>query len=183
MMATTRLMTAEDLWQLDDDEYRYDLLRGELIRMSSATYRHGKLGMRIARKIADFADEHDLGEIPSSETGFILARDPDVVLAPDVAFVRKEQLPPDEEQDRFLELAPDLVVEVVSPSDRWTEINDKVMEYLRHGVALVWIVDPRLQQVTVYAPDRGPRVVTIEDQLDGGEVLPEFRLSVAEIFE
>jgi Uma2 family endonuclease len=92
-------------------------------------------------------------------------------------------LPPLEQRSRFLELAPDLVVEVASPSDRWTEIKDKVMEYLRHGVALVWIADPRLQQVTVYTSDRGPRVFTIEDQLDGGSVLPEFRMAVAEIFE
>jgi Uma2 family endonuclease len=182
-MATTELMTAEDLLQLRDDEHRYDLIRGELMRMSPANARHGEIAAAFVGELRSYVKANRLGRTYSSETGFILARNPDIVLAPDAAFVRSNRLPPLEQRSRFLELAPDLVVEVASPSDRWTEINDKVMEYLRHGVALVWIADPRLQQVTVYTSDRGPRVVTIEDQLDGGSVLPEFRMAVAEIFE
>lgn len=182
-MATTKLMTAEDLWQLEDDEHRYDLIRGELIRMSPANAEHGGIAAAIVGELRSHVRANRLGRTYAAETGFILARNPDVVLAPDAAFVRSDRLPPREKWNRFLELAPDLVVEVVSPSDRWTEINDKVTEYLRRGVALVWIADPRLQQVTVYTSDQGPRVFTIKDRLDGGEVLPDFRLPVAEIFE
>lgn len=182
-MATTKLMTAEDLLQLEDDEHRYDLIRGELIRMSPANGEHGGIAAEILGELRAHVRTHRLGKTFAAETGFVLARNPDVVLAPDAAFVRSDRLPPRDEWSRFLEVAPDLVVEVASPSDRWTQINDKVMEYLRHGVALVWIVDPRLQQVTVYTADQGPRVVTIEDQLDGGRVLPDFRMAVAEIFE
>lgn len=182
-MATAKLMTAEDLLQLEDDEHRYDLIRGELIRMSPANAEHGGIALAIGGELRSHVRANHLGMAFAAETGFILARNPDVVLAPDVAFVRSDRLPPRDQWSRFLELAPDLVVEVVSPSDRWTEINDKVMEYLRHGVALVWVVDPKRQQIVVYTADRGPRVVTIEDQLDGGDVLPEFRMAVAEIFE
>lgn len=182
-MATTKLMTAEDLWQLDDDEHRYDLIRGELIRMPPANYRHGILGMRIARKIADYADEHELGEVPSSETGFILARDPDVVLAPDAAFVRLDRVPPRDQQNRFAQLAPDLVVEVVSPSDLSRDVHAKVMEYLAAGVKLVWVVEPQREDVTVYTSDRTARVLNTADELDGGDVLPGLKLPVADIFK
>lgn len=182
-MATTRIMTAEDLWQLEDDEYRYDLIRGELIRMSPANYRHGILGMRIARKIADFADEHDLGEVPSSETGFVLARDPDVVLAPDAAYIRLDRVPPRDQQNRFAQLAPDLVVEVVSPSDLSRDVHTKVMEYLAAGVMIVWVVEPKTEDVTVYTPDRTARVYVTGDELDGGEILPGFKLPIADIFK
>lgn len=182
-MATTKLMTAEDLYQLDDDEYRYDLIRGELIRMSPANAEHGGIAAEIGGELRAHVKTNRLGKTYAAETGFILARSPDIVLAPDAAFVRADRLPPREQWSRFLELAPDLVVEVVSPSDRWTEVNEKVTEYLRYGVLLVWIVDPRLQQVTAYTLAQGPRVFTIEDQLEGGEVLPTFRMPVAEIFE
>lgn len=181
-MATTRLMTVEDLANLDDTPGRYDLIRGELIRMSPAGFRHGVLGMRIARKIADFVDEHALGEVPLSETGFILARNPDVMLAPDVAFVRSDRLPPIDEQTGFLELAPDLVVEVVSPSDLSRNVHAKVMEYLRCGVQLVWVVEPESCDVTVYLPDRTSRILTGDDVLEGGTVLPGFQLPLSDVF-
>lgn len=181
-MATTKLMSADDLWQLDDEPGRFDLIRGELIRMPPPGYRHGIVGMRIARSIGNFVHERDLGEVPAAETGFLLARDPDVVLAPDVAFVRFDRLPPDDEQDGYLALAPDLVVEIVSPSDRSRQVSDKVMEYLDAGVPLVWVVEPRRKIVTVYTADRRAQILTAGDELEGGDVLPGFGLPVAEIF-
>ncbi len=181
-MATTRLMTIEDLDDLGDEPGRYDLIRGELIRMSPAGYDHGIIVMRIARKIADFADLHALGDVSAAETGFILARDPDVLLAPDVALVQPDRLPPEAERSGYLELAPDLVVEVVSPSDRLRDVSDKVMEYLECGVSLVWVVEPGRKLVTTYNPDRTSKILTVDDELDGGDVLPGFRLPVADIF-
>lgn len=183
IMATTKLMTAEDLWQLDDEPGRFDLIRGELIRMSPAGFRHGKLSALMTRRIADFVYTHRLGDVVGAETGFVLARDPDVVLAPDAAFVRSERLPSEDEQEGFLELAPDLVVEVVSPSDRSRDVHAKVRAYLDAGVMLVWVVDPGSQDVTVYTPDRTARVFVTGDELDGGDVLPGFRLPVADIFK
>lgn len=181
-MAITKLMTVEDLADLGDEPGRYDLIRGELIRMSPAGAKHGILAMRIGHKVADFVEDHLPGEVFAAETGFILARDPDVLLAPDVAFVRADRMPPEEEQDGFLSLAPDFVVEVVSPSDRQNDVSDKVMEYLDAGVSLIWVVEPRRQIVTVYFPDRTSRILSGDDVLDGSDVLPEFRLTVNEIF-
>src|SRR5438874_5926949 len=91
------------------------------------------------------------GWVFGAETGFRLARDPDVVLGPDVAFVRADRLPPPDQRERFLELAPDLAVEIVSPTDRPGDVRAKVPAYLRHGVQLLWIIiEPRRQQVIVH---------------------------------
>ena len=181
-MATTRLMTAEDLWDLKDDGYRYDLIRGELIRMSPAGAPHGELSLRIGASILAHVNEHQLGKAYGAETGFILARNPDVLLAPDVAFIQNSRLPPKSKRVGFMEVAPDLVVEIVSPSDLFREVHAKVMEYLARGVRLVWVVQPERQEVTVYDPDLSPVVMSMDEELDGGDVLPGFRLPLEDIF-
>ena len=181
-MATTRLMTVEDLANLDDVPGRYDLIRGELIRMSPSGFRHGVCSMRIARQVANFAEVHALGEVPLSNTGFVLSRNPDVLLAPDVAFVSADRLPPADKQSGFLELALDLVVEVVSPSDLFVDASEKLLEYLDAGVQVVWIVDPRRKTVSVYSPDRTAIILTGDDVLDGGTVLPGSQLPLPDVF-
>lgn len=181
-MATTGLMTAEDLARITDDDCRYDLIRGELIRMAPAGGRHGNLAANIVGPLWAHVAQEQIGNVYIAETGFLLARDPDVVLAPDAAFVRSDRLPPEEEQDGFLPLAPDLAVEVVSPSDSSDYVTDKVMEYLDAGTSLVWVVQPRRRIVTVYTPDHIGRVLGEADELDGGDVLPGFRLPVTAIF-
>jgi Uma2 family endonuclease len=104
------------------------------------------------------------------------------MVRPDVAFVQSDRLPPAEERDRICRFAPDLAVEVVSPTDRYVEVMEKVELYLAAGTRLVWLVEPGRRTVTVYAPGHEPHTLTDEDELDGGDVLPEFRLSVANIF-
>lgn len=179
--AATTVTTIADVESLAGDGCRYDLLRGELIQMSPAGRRHGRTAGQISKHLGSWIDDHDLGEWYTAETGFVLARDPDVLLAPDFSFVRSERLPLNEEG--YLELAPDLVVEVVSPSDRWSQINDKVLSWLEAGVRLVLIVDPVGKTVTVWTPDRVSRVLAATETLDGGDVLPGFVLPISRIFE
>lgn len=181
-MATTKLTTIEDLEQISDDECRYDLIQGKLIRMAPAGWSPGRIAAKIAKIVGNFVAEHDLGEVGAAETGFILSRDPDVLLAPDVSFIRSDRLPDDEGSLGFLALAPDFVVEVISPSDSASYVTDKFLEYLNAGVQLVWTVHPSQKMVTVFTPDRASRIFTEEEELDGGEVLPGFTLNVAEIF-
>jgi Uma2 family endonuclease len=182
MPVGTALMTAEDLAALPDDHHRYDLIRGELVRMAPSGGDHGRIAIGIGARVWLFVTQHKLGAVYAAETGFTLARNPDSVLGPDVAFIREDRLPPWAEQQGFPEVAPDLVVEIVSPSDRANEVTDKVMEYLDAGVKLVWVVHPRQRIVTVYTPDRIAHILREEDELDGGDVLPGFRLLVEEIF-
>lgn len=180
-MATTTLMTAEELAAMPDDGCRYELMRGELIRMSPTGFEHLEIAGLLNYLLRGFAMERDLGVV-GGEGGFMLERDPDIVLAPDIVFVRNDRLPPKGQRQGFLELAPDLAVEILSPSDRAGAVNDKVLAYLEAGVQLVWIVDPRRHAVTIYAPDRTARVLLEGDELDGGDVLPGFRVAVADLF-
>jgi Uma2 family endonuclease len=140
--------------------------------------------LRIGRKIDEFVEQNGLGATFGAETGFILARDPDVLLGPDAAFVLAERLPPLSDQSGYLALAPDLAVEIVSPSDRWTMVTRKVDRYLLAGVRLVWVVDQASRSVTVCSADGPWRTLHIEtgDALDGGAVLPGFRLPLADLF-
>lgn len=181
-MATTEQVTAEDLARMSDDECRYDLIRGEIIRVAPAGFEHGDIALAIGAELRTFAKQQQLGRVVGAETGFILARDPDVVLAPDAAFVRSDRLPPEGEREGFLPLAPDLAVEVVSPSDNESHVNDKVMEYLDAGVQLIWIVYPRRHTVTVYTTDRRGRILTDDETLDGGDVLPGLQIPLTDIF-
>lgn len=180
-MATTRLMTAEDLWDMGE-ESRHELIRGELHEMAPTGEEHSEISALITGFLMFHAREHGLGAVYTADPGFILARGPDVVLAPDVAFVRAGRLPAERDRRRFFEIPPDLAVEVVSPSDSSNDVADKVMTYLNAGVQLVWEVQPRLKTVTVHYPDRISKRLTTDDELDGGDVLPGFKIAVAEIF-
>ena len=177
-------VTADDLATLSDDGYRYDLLEGNLIRVSPAGFRHGRLAAEVVYRLRAFlANDPDFGVVVGPETGFRLARDPDTVLGPDAAVVRRDRLPPAEQQTGYLELAPDLAVEIVSPSDRWTTVSDKVEAYLAAGVRPVWVFEPSRRAVRVYTPERERRLRADRgDALDGGDVLPGLRLPLAELF-
>lgn len=122
--------------------------------------------------------------VVGAETGFRLARDPDTVLGPDAAVVRPNRLPPPAEQGGYLELASDLAIEIVSPSDRWTTVSDKVDSYLAAGVLLVWVVEPAARAVRVHTPAGAERRLRAEDRdvLAAEPVLPGFHLPLAELF-
>lgn len=181
-MATTRLMTAEDLFEIDDDKSQRELIRGELVTMSPASIDHSVLAGWIHTLLNIHVVSRELGFVSTTDGGYTLHRDPDTVLAPDVAFVRAGRLPEVEGNPPFPEVAPDLVVEVISPSDRSTYVNDKVALYLGAGVQLVWVVDPRRKTVAVYSRNRPFIVLSTDDTLGGDDVLPEFSISVDNLF-
>src|SRR5438445_7618360 len=132
-------VTAEELFALEDDGYRYDLLAGNLIRVSPAGFRHGRLAAEIVYRLRGFVGDHPgLGVVVGAETGFRLSRNPDTVLGPDAAVVRPERLPSPEVPSGDLELAPDLVVEIVAPGDRWPTVSDKDDRQLVAVVRLLW---------------------------------------------
>ena len=181
-MVTTKRVTAEDLWNIGEDGFRYALLEGELYRMAQAGFEHGELTVDFCLPLASFVREHGLGRVVVGDSGFVLRRDPDSVLAPDIAFVRAERLPPRDERKGFLELPPDLVVEVISPSQSGPFVAQKVTAYLDAGVAMVVFVRPARRTVSVHRPGREAIMLGIGDVLDGEEVLPGFRLRLAELF-
>jgi Uma2 family endonuclease len=183
-MVATKLYTAEDVVRLiansDDD---FELIEGELIRMPPASFEHGGLEASFVFEIGDYARAHRLGKVLGSSTGYFFGRDPDTLLEPDVTFVRADRLPPREAWRSFSDVVPDLVVEIISPSETRAHIQRKIDIYLANGVSLIWFVDPRRQSVTVYAPNRAAAVLGINDELDGEDVLPGFRLAIASLFQ
>ncbi len=177
---TTRRMTAVELEAVPEAE-RGELIRGEMQPVSPTSLAHFLLTGRLIRSLGHYAAEHGLGEV-GTEGGFKLEVDDDTVLAPDVAFLRFDQVPPKGKREGFHRIVPALVAEVLSPSNSATEMNEKVRIYLAAGVRLVWIVDPVAEVVTVYEPDGAARLLRPGEVLDGGEVLPGFSLALDALF-
>lgn len=180
--ATTKLMTAEELFRMPDDGFRYELVRGELKRMSPTGDEHGRVTMELAGPLHQHVKRNNLGKVYAAETGFKLESDPDTVRAPDIAFVRLERIKEEPRVKSYRFGAPDLAVEVTSPSDRVSEVEEKVKEWLEAGAAMVWLVSPKLKTVTVYRSLTDIATLTEKDTLDGGDVVPGFQIPVAEIF-
>jgi len=174
--------TADELFDLPADNNRYELVQGELIPMSPTTILHGKLLVRMGHFLFEFVDRHDLGDVYGGDSGFILGKNPDVVRAPDVAFVRRERIE-DVPETGFWELAPDLVVEIISPSESAGMVKDKVTDYLTAGTRMIWLIFPRTQSAQVYHSLDQSRILTPADSLEGEDVLPGFSLPLKELFK
>jgi Uma2 family endonuclease len=175
-------MTADELLHMPDDGMRHELVRGELRTMPPSGGEHGAITFGLGGTMWQYLKAHPHGVALGAETGFILARDPDTVRAPDLAFIRQERIPPAGIPQTYVPLAPDFVAEVVSPSDRPGEVNEKVAEWLAAGVRLVWVVRPKDRTVTVHRAAGGVTTLTAGDILDGQDVLPGFRCRVADLF-
>jgi len=178
------LMTAEEFWNFSaPTDAVVELVDGEVVEMAPPGPIHSRTDGRLQRRLGSFVEQHGLGEVfPNS--GFILRRNPDVVRAPDHAFVRAERIAEDPPPSvGWWELVPDLVVEVVSPNDGAQQIADKVQDYLTAGVRLVWVVYPLKKCVHVYSPDAPVRFLVGDAELDGEDVVPGFRLPLAQLWE
>jgi Uma2 family endonuclease len=182
MSTTTQLTTAEELLSMPDDGFRYELVEGELRRMSPAGHSHGRIGMVLALALGNYVRDKKLGSIYLAETGFKLKTNPDTVRAPDVSFIRQERVEQVGDTEGFWPGAPDLAIEVNSPGDRVGEVEEKVQEWLDADTKLVWVVSPKLRVVTVYRSLTDISTLTEKDTLDGGDVVPGFQFPVAELF-
>ena len=181
-MTTTQTITADELLQRPDDGFRYELVKGELVKTAPAGREHGKLAMRIGWRLAQHVEANNLGEVLAAETGFKLASDPDTVRAPDAAFVRRERVAEAGDARGFWSGAPDLAVEVVSPGDTYSEVEDKVLDWLDAGTLMVVVVNPRQRTVTLYRSRADIVILTQSDILDGKDVVPGWSLPVADLF-
>lgn len=181
-MSTTVRYTADDLLKMPErDGVRYELVNGELNVMSPTGGPHGLIVAELTTALHQHVRTHRLGRVFGESTGFWLRRDPDTVRAPDVAFVAAGRLPATVPPG-FVELAPDLAVEVMSPGDTVAKIGRKVEEYVGAGVRVVWVVDPSNRTVAIHTLGRGVAVLRESDTLEGDEIVPGFRLSIAELF-
>jgi Uma2 family endonuclease len=174
------LMSAEDLLHAHVPDKRTELVRGMLVVREPAGGRHGRVANELSRVIGNHVHAHALGAVYAAETGFTLARRPDTVRAPDVAFVRRDRVP-DPEPVGFPELAPDLAVEGLSPGDRPGDTLSKVADWLSAGTRLVWVIDPERRLARIYRQAGSETIVTADGALDGEDVLPGFSCPLGSI--
>lgn len=177
-----RPLSAEEYAALDEpDDVRSELVRGRLVREPRPGGVHGVVQAELTRRLGNHVRESGSGRVVT-ESGTIIARGPDTVRGPDVAFYSSERqagpIP-----SSFFETPPDLAVEILSPSDRAGPIQAKVRDYLATGVRMVWVVDPEGWSATVYRSLTEIRLLAGEDALDGEDVLPGFRVALAELCE
>jgi Uma2 family endonuclease len=177
-----RAMTAEELARLPDDGMRRELVRGEPRAMSPSGWEHGSITGRLAASLIPFVEEHDLGEVAVGDVGCILASDPDLVRAPDVAFIRRDRAPEGGLARGFFRGAPDLVVEVISPNDRYGDVAEKVADWHAHGTRPVGVVDPRWRTVGLHRPGEPARTLGDGDTIEGGDAVPGWSLAAGTLF-
>ncbi len=174
--------TAGELAALPDEGLRHELVAGRLLAEPPASFRHGEVAARIFRSLDRHVRRRALGRVVSAETGFLLARDPDTVRAPDVAFVSRASLARAGTFSGYFPGPPDLAVEVLSPADRPADAHAKAADYLAAGCAAVWIVDPRAREVRVHRTLLRPATFAAAETLDAGDPLPGLRIAVARLF-
>ena len=183
MRTLKKLLTAEELLCLPKNRRRLELVEGTLHKMPLAGGRHGRVAMKIGSLLDVHAESTGLGQVFAAETGFILRRGPDTVRAPDASFVARSRLLEEGPPDGYLELAPDLAVEVVSPNDRPREVQEKVEDWLNAGVRQLWLAQPSGRTVTVYRAPEDWLELREDDALEGGDALPGFTCRVGELFK
>ena len=181
MSVATKLWTIEDLEAMEDNGVQYELLRGELIEVSGPKLQHLYLVGQFFYFLSDFVRRHGLGVV-GNNGAFVIRRAPDSLLIPDVAFVGTDRLPPDDADWDIYLGPPDCAVEVVSPSDSAADVHDKILEFLDSGVRAVVAVWPRSRSVSVHRPGGDVREFKMGDVLELDDVLPGFRLPIADLF-
>ncbi len=175
-------MTAGELLALPDDGLRHELIHGELKQMAPAGGQHGHIASEIGAELRNHVKANGLGRVFAAETGFKIATDPDTVRAPDAAFVSRARVEAAGPVEGYWPGAPDLAAEVVSPHDRYTEVEEKVAAWLDAGTRMVLVLDPRRRTLAVHRSRRDIAVLTEADTLDGGDVVPGWSVSVRELF-
>jgi Uma2 family endonuclease len=179
-MAPSTPMSAEELMQVSIPGKRVELVRGVLLVREPSGMRQGRIVTTLSRQLADHVGTNDLGQVYTGDTGFTLTRQPDTVRAPDIAFISRARIP-DPEPFGLPDMAPDLAIEVLSPSNRPGEVLTKIADWLSAGTRLVWVIDPERRVARVYRLDGSAAVLSADEALHGEDVVPGFACSLSAI--
>lgn len=184
-MATviTPQLSAEEFGRRIDPGYPEELVRGRIVRMPPPKPRHGEVCGNAYFLLRSHIQQRDLGRVLCNDPGVVTQRDPDTVRGADVAYYSFDRVPSGRLPDGYLDISPELVVEVLSPDDRWPNVLQKVAEYLNVGVLFVLVLDPERKTIHVFAHDEPVRILTAADELTLPGVLDDFRVAVNRCFE
>ena len=176
-MATqvSTLLTAEEFYSLGDSGPA-ELIHGKVVRLAAPKPKHGRITMRLGSWVHRFVEEQKLGQVYAAETGYLLERDPDLIRCPDISFVRTE-LSKEHDEDDYYTHSPDLVVEVLSPSERPERVKEKIQVWLTFGAKSVWVLDPEEKTITVHHAGTTPRVGKGQEVFQDAVVLPGFEIN------
>jgi Uma2 family endonuclease len=183
-MATVEtLLTAEEYRLLPDNGRPTELVRGRIFPLNMPAPRHGQICVNISYLLRRYFEDHDLGHVVSNDSGVVTEHDPDSVRGADVAFYSYAQFPKGPLPQDYLDVAPKLVFEVRSPTDRWSKILGKVVEYLDAGVSVVCVLDPQTETLTTYRADEPQRTLAAEEEFALPDILGDFRVKVSRFLE
>lgn len=181
--AKNKLLTAEDLLRLHSQGVKGELIDGVLHETVSAGKRHSFIAGNIMAPLHTHVRRDRLGRVGGTDGGVFIRRNPDTVREPDIFFVSAERLPLDDQSDGYLEVVPEIVVEIVSPSDSAQDVAEKITMWLNLGVSIALEVRPAERAVLVHRPDVPAATLSGDDVLDCGDVLPGFTLPLGEVFD
>ncbi len=176
-------MTAEDLLRMPEDGFCYELIRGELRKMSPPGYKHGRITSNVHVSLGQYVKTNNLGVVCPSETGFKIASNPDTDRAPDVAFISRERVQQVGDIDGYWPGAPDLVVEVISPNDVYSMVEENVFDWLMAGTKMVIAANPPKHTVTLFRSRTDIIMLTENDRLEATDIIPGWSMKIQEIFE
>ncbi len=178
-----QVLTAEQYFRLPAGGGVTELVRGRVVEMNPPGFKHGKRCARIAYLLSQFLVKHDLGHLISNDAGVVTERDPDTVRGADIAFYSYRRVPKKAEPEGYPDAVPELVFEVLSPSNRWPEIHEKIGEYLQAGVIVVCVLVPLERKIYRYVSDHGPVELNEDDVFDLPKVLPGLQIPVRSFLE
>ena len=176
-----RLVTGEELSR-HPEWGPCELIRGKVIKVCRPKNEHGLIMTRLSARLSIFVERHNSGMVFTGDSGVYLERDPDTLRGPDIHFLAADRWPGPSALDKFLEIPPDLCVEIVSPSDVRRELDEKIGQYLAAGVKLVWVVDPQSRNARIHRTDGTKTVIPPTGVLSGENVLPGFELPLSDLF-
>lgn len=179
---TQKLMTIEEYSNLPASKVPTELIRGRIVEMNVPKPTHGTIVSRACRILDEFVEEYELGIVVGGDSGVITERDPDTLRGADVAFISHKRLPRDADLDEYLDVAPEVILDVRSPSERWENVLEKVAEHLNAGVLVVCVLDPHAKSIRLYRPDEPEQILNADDELTLPEIHARFRQPVSRFF-
>ncbi len=181
VLTNEALVTGEELYKMEEIG-RAELIEGRIATSMPTGHKHGYFEALLTAILVNFVLKHQLGRVLTGEVGIYIKRNPDTIRATDAAFISNKRYA-QVQSHSYLDICPELIIEIMSPDDSWTRVNEKLRDYFLVEAKQVWVVDPHLKEIHVYRSLDEITRLNVDDTLLGGDILPNFELPIAQIFQ